>query len=301
MRASTAPQPTGHAYLKASFQIGSIKGPTSYDQTTVVFHPDDIPAAKVQNKKDVKAWKKERSKGLGTSARWDMTVENPDPIPQRRIRTCAEHDRPNMYQYNYRAEVLPTKNLAHLPKPHKFKIDMMDPTTRNTITMRKAADPVLGGNAKRTEEMPVNPKLADKLNWNQSTEFTKKEYKTRWDRSEDARTQNSVKKNAKLKRYVSPEAREAARRAELRRLKESGVVPAYNVGPTADDIPRYNRLAKEPSVKTKSSKHSGAWEFNKLEDQWMWSDTASFEKASPGDMVKIHNPCAFNFASPTSV
>ena len=65
-------------------------------------------------------------------------------------------------------------------------------------------------------------------------------------------------------RYVSPEAREAAKRAELRRLKESGVVPAYNVGPTADDIPRYNRLAKEPSVKTKSSKHSGAWEFNKL-------------------------------------
>ena len=80
MRAATAPQPTGHPYLKASFQIGSIKGPTSYDQTTVVFHPDDIPAAKVQNKKDVKAWKKERSKGLGTSARWDMTVENPDPV-----------------------------------------------------------------------------------------------------------------------------------------------------------------------------------------------------------------------------
>ena len=87
MRAATAPSGgAGHPYLKASFQIGSVKGPTSYDQTTVVFHPDDIPAAKVQNKKDVKTWKKERSKGLGTSARWDMTVENPDPVSRHHHR-----------------------------------------------------------------------------------------------------------------------------------------------------------------------------------------------------------------------
>ena len=90
MRAASAPQ-AGHSYLKASFQIGSIKGPTSYDQTTVVFHPDDIPAAKVQNKKDVKVWKKERSKGLGTSARWDMTVENPDPVSRHRHAATPRH------------------------------------------------------------------------------------------------------------------------------------------------------------------------------------------------------------------
>ena len=97
-------------------------------------------------------------------------------------------------------------------------------------------------------------------------------------------------------------------------------------------IPKYNRLAKEPSLKTRTFAHSGVYEFRKYgeEDQvsgqsptshaplsqvltyycalapslhqgaWMWSDTASSERRSPGDIVKIHNPHAFNFASPTS-
>ena len=121
-------------------------------------------------------------------------------IPKRRIRTCAEHDRPNMYQYNYRAETLPPKNLAVIPKPHKFKIDMMDPATRSTITMKRATDPVLAGRAMRTMEMPVNPKLVGKPGWNQSTEFTKQEYKARWETTEAARTANSVKKVATLKK-----------------------------------------------------------------------------------------------------
>ena len=30
----------------------------------------------------------------------------------------------------------------------------------------------------------------------------------------------------------------------------------------------------------------------------MWSDTASFEKDSPGDMIRVHNPTGFNFAAP---
>ena len=60
----------------------------------MVFHPDDIPKRKVQNRTELKEWKKERSKALGVAERWDTSVPtNPDPIPHRRTRTCSVHDR----------------------------------------------------------------------------------------------------------------------------------------------------------------------------------------------------------------
>lgn len=30
----------------------------------------------------------------------------------------------------------------------------------------------------------------------------------------------------------------------------------------------------------------------------MWSDTASFDRNSPGDVIRVHNPTGFNFAAP---
>lgn len=39
-------------------------------------------------------------------------------------------------------------------------------------------------------------------------------------------------------------------------------------------------------------------ELNKLEGEWMWSDTGSFCKESEGDVVKVHDPNRYNFASP---
>lgn len=45
-------------------------------------------------------------------------------------------------------------------------------------------------------------------------------------------------------------------------------------------------------------RHSGKWEYNEAEGCPMWSDTASFVFDSPGDIVRVHNPTGFNFASP---
>lgn len=63
---------------------------------------------------------------------------------------------------------------------------------------------------------------------------------------------------------------------------------------------QHNRLAREPNQKSRTYHHSGVYEFNEQEQTWMWSDTASFVRESPGDVVTVNNPCAFNFAGPTS-
>ena len=48
----------------------------------------------------------------------------------------------------------------------------------------------------------------------------------------------------------------------------------------------------------KKYSHSGVYEFNKIEQKWMWSDTGGEEKDSKGDIVTVVNPDAWNFASP---
>jgi len=45
-------------------------------------------------------------------------------------------------------------------------------------------------------------------------------------------------------------------------------------------------------------RHSGKWEFREAEGCHMWSDTASFDFDSPGDLIRVHNPAGFNFAAP---
>ena len=39
----------------------------------------------------------------------------------------------------------------------------------------------------------------------------------------------------------------------------------------------------------------GAAEERPKRGTWMWSDTGSFERDTPGDIVRIRNPAAFNF------
>ena len=38
----------GDGYLKAKFQIGSCKGPTNFQVSQQVFHPDDVPPEKAR-------------------------------------------------------------------------------------------------------------------------------------------------------------------------------------------------------------------------------------------------------------
>jgi hypothetical protein len=53
-----------------------------------------------------------------------------------------QHDR-RAYVYNYRAEVLPPKNLPALPKPHKVKVHAMSDQQRAAIKDAAAHDRVL--------------------------------------------------------------------------------------------------------------------------------------------------------------
>lgn len=52
------------------------------------------------------------------------------------------------------------------------------------------------------------------------------------------------------------------------------------------------------SNRVRQFRHSGKWEFRESEGCHMWSDTACFERNSPGDVVRVHNPTGFNFSSP---
>jgi len=293
----------GHGYLKAKFQIGSCKGPLSFKLGEQVFHPDDIPESKQVSKKDVKAWKRRaRDHRLGTQVQWDKSVEHPDPINcmRRRVRVNGEFDRP-LWIYNYRSEVLPPKALDHVNLPHKFHIDTMTEEAKATIRAKQAEDPVLAGQLKRTQEYPNHPDLAGKTPW-RTKEFTQSEVRAIIKSKEDARKANSATVKKKMSGYISPMQRYNMQLKEIRGMKEKGVNVAYQAAQDdASLVPTYNRLAKEPSKKTRSFQHSGVFEFNKGEGRWMWSDTGSFERQSPGDVVKVHNPNAFNFASPTSV
>ena len=302
MASPPLPATAMHPFLKSKFQIGSCKGPRNFPFTETVFHPDDVPADRRANKMAVKAFLKPHR--VGQPALWDARTTGALEIFNTRSRINSEFDRSGMYEYNYRAEVLPPKQPGHIFKAHRFRVDVMADEEKAMIKTMHATDPVYRGQFKRTEEMPVNPKLEGKLKWQQSTIAVPAEIRRSMASLEDKRKTNSVKKNSTLKEYVSVEKKEAVRRAELRALKESGAdITKFIQTGQLEDAPlltTHNRLAKEPSMKYRVYQHSGKWAFNEAEGKEMWSDTGSFIKDSPGDIVKVVNPHGFNFASPTT-
>ena len=301
-------------FLKARFQIGSCKGPTTYGPSETVFHPDDIPVDKKANKAFVNKWKRTDASPLGGARpEWQQSVFT-DPVVKRRMRVNFEHDRPNMYQYNFRAEHLPPKALLHLPKPSKFTMHVIPPAEREAIEKARAEDPVLAGKGKVTEEMCVNAKLKGKAAWNQSSVLDKHERRALNVLQEQKAAVNAGKRSARLAAsgtYKTPEARYHEQKEQLRALKSQGVSMPYDPAKIAmireaqnpgGGLPEAgNRLAKERSEKYRTFAHSGVYAYNELEGQWMWSDTGSCERESPGDIVKIKNPHGWNFAAPTSV
>jgi len=235
--------------------------------------------------------------------RWNTRTTGATQAQIKRTRINSEFDRSNMYRYNYRAEVLPPKQPPHLNKSHRFKIDEMSEDEKMKTQRIMESDPIFNGQSKRMEEMPVHPKLADKTKWKQSTIPLANELRTNLNRIASQSQLNSKKKNKQLKNYVSVEKKEAIKRANLRKLKESGADMSKFImtGKLEDEplMPTYNRLAKEPSQKYRVYKHSGKWEMNESEGVMMWSDTGSTTKESPGDIVQVINPAKYNFASPT--
>ena len=118
-----------------------------------------------------------------------------------------------MYQYNLRAEHLPPKNLEHIPKPHKFKIDIMSDKRKAEIRAAKVADPVLAGKA-TCSEMPVNRKLAGKTAWNMSSYVADKGRETKGKEMTERAKRNSRRANGILENYVRPDKIPLARLVE---------------------------------------------------------------------------------------
>ena len=293
---------TTKKFLTAKFQIGSCKGPTNYSAQETVFHPDDVPATKKENKAFMKKWKR-GGVGPGEKSQWNGS-SYVDQFVFRRTRVNSEHDRPNMYQYNLRAEHLPPKNLEHIPKPHKFKIDVMSDERKKEIRDAKAADPVLAGKATNSE-MPVNRKLLGKTSWNSSSYVEDHERLKRAQRTDGKSKRNSARVNRKLQTYIPPHKLPLPTAPPPPNPHDDDMgeftgKPTLFTKPKADNLhASYNRMTTRPTEKVRSFQHSGVFEFNGQEGQWMWSDTASFVRESPGDLIKVHNPNAYNFASPT--
>ena len=151
-------------FLKARFQIGSCKGPSTFKAGEHVFHPDDIPAAKMKNKHDLRQWKSYKNPGPGVPVSFDNSVEWIIDRTNDRTKLMGEFDRP-LWPHNFRAEVLPEKAPEHIHKPNKFHIDVMPAERRAAILAEKAADPLKAGYLKRVEEFPNHPNIVGKTPW----------------------------------------------------------------------------------------------------------------------------------------
>jgi hypothetical protein len=291
-------------FLKTKYQIGGINGPVDFGRKQVAFHRDDIPAKKLENVESLLQWKKENSNKCGVSKKWNQSSQPDNIIIQKRSRENSDHDRSHMYQYNYRSEVLPEKNLMHIPNASKWKVNTIPADVIESVTTAKAGSRLLSGSYKRTQEMPVNPKLEGKKEWCPDSKQTKAEIMKRIARTTELARQSSEKgKNAlDPDEYMNPQERYEKFKDGVRILKATGLTRGYAANMNAkEEIPKHNRLAKEYSRKERTFHHSGVYEYNKTEDLWMWSDTGSFELEGPGDVTRVKDPFAYNLASPNSI
>jgi hypothetical protein len=291
-------------FLKSKYQIGSVNGPLDFGRKQVAFHRDDINPQKLKNVEDLREWKMERSNKCGYQPRWNNSNQPENIIAIKRSRENSDHDRSNMYQYNYRAEVLPPKNVMHIPNPGKWGVTSFSKELIESIEMQKAGSRLLQGQYKRTEEMPVNPKLEGKSEWSKESRASRQELISRAKKQSEASKRSSVRGMQSLdpEEYLTPQEKYESFRDGVRTLKTAGLTKGYIASLNAkEDIPKHNRLAKESSSKERTFHHSGVYEYNRTEDLWMWSDTGSFDMEGPGDITRVRDPLAYNLASPNSI
>jgi hypothetical protein len=293
--------------LTPKLQIGAVSGPVGYKPDENVFHISAVPEEKLALKRKTKAESKKDGVGI-QKAKWNTSVESTEKLCIRRIRLNADHDRPSMHQYNYRAEVLPPKNPEFNKPPEKLKPSVTKRYSRYgdrdnippEMTMAGADERLLVSQvARRTQEMPVNPKLEGKELWNHSSYVEKYDIVNRIQKDEAARLKNSMRKKQALKNYKSPEVLAKEERERLRLIKAGKLVLNQDQNQYQTIPKAFNRYAVEPDRKFKKTIHSGVWEFDKAEDKYVWSDTMSDVKDSPGDITVVVNPDGWNYAAPS--
>ena len=300
--------PTPPTFLRAKTQVGSAINPMEYGRKQSAFHKDNVSKHKLANAADVMNWKKALSGRCGVADRWNKSVLPPDVLCVKRSRENMAHDRGNTYQYNFRAEVLPPKNPPHVVQASKFAVTNVSPEMAQQVTTAKAGSRLLSGHYKRTEEMPINPKLEGMPIWRPESRATRQEERallaaqSAGARAASARGMRSLTANGtRTGFYQSPEARHKEFVSQVRTLKSAGLTEGYVAMLEAKAaIPHHNRLAKEQSAKERVFSHSGTYAYSKSEDAWMWSDTGSFDQHGPGDIAKVRDPMALNFASTNS-
>ena len=316
-----------HDFLKAKVRIGSCKGPTAYAQDIKVFHHDDMPTRVRERANDVRDWAHTRILKVDRSE-WYKGSKFPQPMCERRSMENFVKDRSNPFRYNYRAETLTFgKTCELLDKPTKFHISRQTMLESEQIKMKMNEDPIYRGQFRRTQEMPVHEKLLSAKLWHTGTQLTGVEQA----RSLDKMTKTARAKTAKAsyryikEDYLTPVQQTAQIQKNVRKQKAAGVFTTKksipiddnntddsktaltnnqmdgDEGPANDGKFEFkNTLAIEKSTRYKSDKHSGVWEYNKIERKFMWSDTGSFDYASRGDIIRHHNPNAYNFEGPTT-
>ena len=316
------------AFSTAKFQIGSCRGPVNYGHRETVFHAEDMPREARRKKGAVLAWKVEgrraaaaRAAGLddrGCKAVWNgsVSVERPPPA---RSKINAEHDRSRTLRYNYRAEVLPPKNLPPASAPSKWRVPAMSEMQRQALRRRRSAEPLRAGCARSTQEMPVHPALEGKPEWDGSVVYGGVDYRAALAAQAEASRRNSVRYRMK-KPHVGPVRRAALEAERIRKLKETstfdpddyhaaraleaarsirgvGGVGSFGVGSkSADGTADAASLDQRRARCVKTFEHSGVYAYDEREGCHMWSDTGSFAKDSPGDVVRSIRPGAYNFA-----
>ena len=301
-----------HPYLKQTLRIGSCKGPISYDPAQTVFHHDDIPESKRERKREVRDWA--RSKILSAENKeWNRsTTPGLYPMCERRSMELHKKDRSHPYQYNFRAETLDSTHIIEpIDQPGKFHISRTLISDARKIIDVQSSNPIQRGQFKRTTEMPVHPNLEDATAWNTSTKVNHKDFKQSLNRMTSISRAATAKVSHKLgatAAYRKPVEQSNEILNDVRKLKKTGQfrkTEDHSHGIQDNKVIQENydyknRYGVEPSRKYKTNEHSGKWEFNKVENRYMWSDTGSFVYESKGDIIKIHKPDALNLEGPTS-
>lgn len=294
-------------FLQAKPRIGSSKNPINYATNQTVFHHDDIPDARRQRAMEVREWA--MSHLLSVERRpWTKATKPDAPVCERRQLENSAKDRSRPYAYNYRAETLDFARLVPpIDKPTKFRMSRQTESEVVEITRIMDEDRVQRGILKRTEEMPVNPKLIGATEWNNTMVYPPRAQQASLDRMTAKSRQWTKRVNETLgltKEYVTPidqvrQLNETLREQKKNKTFSPKKLVSHQAEATVDKISTKNRQANEPSRKYSIYNHSGTWEFNPMEQRYMWSDTGSFVYDSRGDVKRSFDPDRYNLEGPT--
>jgi hypothetical protein len=258
-------------YLTAKPRIGTCKGPINYRLNQTSFHRSEISDAKKKRVDEVHDCLK--SKILSKSNTWEKSTAHLSPVVKSRSMENHVKDRSNAYQYNYRSESLdPLRIQEPIDMPTKFHISRTSSSSLKLNQTRQMNDFLQQGKFRRTEELPVNLRLLDKLEWNSLTSISIKDKDKKLEsmtKTSKAFT-NKVSRSFSKEDHIGPLQSQKLYANSLRKDKSEGTfVPAsrYLEDTTVINNGVRNEIAVEKQRGYVTSHHSGVWELNKAENK----------------------------------